>query len=61
VKKLVAADAANIDDYGRGKNDMVQKVLAAAGVSDEDRAAINGNQVPSHDHVAAMMAQPIVP
>ena len=51
VKKLVAADAANIDDYGRGKNSMVQKVLAAAGLSDEERASINGNLVPSHDEI----------
>ena len=51
VKKLVAADAANIDDYGRGKNSMVQKVLAAAGLSDEERASINGNSVPSHDEI----------
>lgn len=51
VKKRVAADAANIDDYGRGKNSTVQKILAAAGLSDEERASIDGNQVPSHNEL----------
>jgi len=48
VKKRVAARAANIDDYGRGKNAMVQAILAAAGLSDAERASIDSNQVRSH-------------
>ncbi|GAA5088718.1 GrpB-like predicted nucleotidyltransferase (UPF0157 family) [Thermocatellispora tengchongensis] len=51
VKKRVAATAADIGDYGRGKNAMVQAILAAAGLSDAERALIDGNQVPSHDEV----------
>ena len=51
VKKQVGARAANIDDYGRGKNAMVQKILARGGLSDAERASIDGNQVPSHDEV----------
>lgn len=49
VKKQIGAIAANIDEYGRGKHAMVQKILAAAGLSEAQRASINANQVPSHD------------
>lgn len=48
VKKRVGASAANIDDYGQGKNAVIQKVLAAAGLTHVERASIGGNQVPSH-------------
>ena len=51
VKKQVGATAANIDDYGRGKNAILQKILAEGGMSDTERASINSNQVPSHDEV----------
>ncbi|SEE53818.1 GrpB family protein [Jiangella alba] len=51
VKRRVGATAATIDDYGQGKNAMVQRLLAAAGLSDADRASIDANQVPSHDEV----------
>jgi GrpB-like predicted nucleotidyltransferase (UPF0157 family) len=48
VKRRVGAVAADIDEYGQGKNSMIQQILAAAGLTDEERASINGNQVPSH-------------
>jgi GrpB-like predicted nucleotidyltransferase (UPF0157 family) len=48
AKKRVAATATNIDEYGQGKNAVVQRILAAAGMSDEERASIDANQVPSH-------------
>ncbi len=51
VKRRAGATAANIDEYGRAKNAMVQKILAAAGLTKADRASINANQVPSHDEV----------
>lgn len=51
VKRKVGAAAANIDEYGQGKNAMVQRILAVAGLTDAERASINGNQVPSHDEV----------
>jgi len=51
VKRRVGASAANIDEYGRGKNAMVQQILAAAGLTDTERAAIDGHQVPSNDEV----------
>jgi len=51
VKRQVGGAAANIDEYGRGKNAMVQQILAAAGLSDAERASIDASQVPSHDEV----------
>jgi len=51
VKRRVGAAAADIDEYGRGKNTMVQQILAAAGLTEEERASIDANQVPSHDEV----------
>jgi GrpB-like predicted nucleotidyltransferase (UPF0157 family) len=51
VKRRAGAEAADIDEYGRGKNAMVQQILAAAGLTDAERACIDANQVPSHDEV----------
>ena len=51
VKRRAGATAANIDEYGRGKNAMVQQILAAAGLTDAERASIDANQVPSHDEI----------
>jgi GrpB-like predicted nucleotidyltransferase (UPF0157 family) len=51
VKRRVGAVAANIDEYGRGKNAMIQRILAAAGLTDTERASIDANQVPSHDEI----------
>jgi GrpB-like predicted nucleotidyltransferase (UPF0157 family) len=48
VKRQAGATAANIDEYGRAKNNMVQRILAAGGLTDAERAAIDANQVPSH-------------
>lgn len=49
VKGQVGAIAADIDEYGRGKNATVQRILATAGLTEAERASINANQVPSHD------------
>lgn len=51
VKREVGATAADIEQYGRGKNAMVQEILAAAGLSDDERASIDNNQVPGPDEV----------
>jgi GrpB-like predicted nucleotidyltransferase (UPF0157 family) len=51
VKRQVGAIAADIDEYGRGKNAMVQQILAAAGLTEEERASIDADQVPSHHEV----------
>jgi hypothetical protein len=51
VKRKVGAVAANIDEYGRGKNAMVQQILAAAGLTAGERASIDASQVPSREEV----------
>jgi len=51
VKKAVAATAGDIVEYGRGKNAMVQELLAAAGLTPDERASINTLQVPTLDDV----------
>jgi len=51
VKKRVGATASDIDDYGQGKNAVVQRILAATGLADAERASIDANQVPSHKDV----------
>jgi GrpB-like predicted nucleotidyltransferase (UPF0157 family) len=51
VKRRVGAVAANIDEYGKGKNAVIQQILAAAGLTEAERAAIDANQVPSHDEI----------
>ena len=52
VKREVAAVAADIDEYGRGKNATIQRVLASAGLSESELASINGNVATPHDQIA---------
>ncbi|MGH3097226.1 MAG: GrpB family protein [Streptosporangiales bacterium] len=49
VKRRVSAAAANIDEYGRGKNALVQRILLEAGMSEAERRSIDANCVPSHE------------
>ncbi len=49
VKRRVAAVADNIDEYGQGKSAMIQRILTAAGLTNEEMASIEANQVPSHE------------
>jgi GrpB-like predicted nucleotidyltransferase (UPF0157 family) len=51
VKRWAGATASDIDEYGRAKSAMVQRILAAAGLTDAERAAIDAHQVPSHEDV----------
>jgi GrpB-like predicted nucleotidyltransferase (UPF0157 family) len=51
VKKRAGATAATIDEYDRAKNGIVHKILAAAGLTEAERASINANQAPSHDEI----------
>jgi GrpB-like predicted nucleotidyltransferase (UPF0157 family) len=51
VKREAGARAANIDEYGQAKGGMVQKILAAAGLTDAERASIADNQVPTHEEL----------
>lgn len=48
VKRKAGASSANIDEYGQAKTAIVQKLLAAAGLTDAERASIAAKQVPSH-------------
>jgi GrpB-like predicted nucleotidyltransferase (UPF0157 family) len=57
VKKHVGAMAADIDEYGRGKNAIIQLILTAAGITDAERASIDGNQAPSHTELPARAAR----
>ena len=46
VKRTVGAWAADIFEYGGGKNDMVQRILSEAGLSQEELTSIAGHIVP---------------
>lgn len=46
VKQRVAATAANPEEYGRGKNALVQEILAVAGLTAAERDLIDSAQVP---------------
>jgi len=46
VKKQAGARLDDIDDYIVAKSDIVQKILAAAGLTDAERATIAGHQPP---------------
>lgn len=48
VKREAGASSASIDEYGQAKTAMVQKLLAAAGLTDAERAAAAANKLPSH-------------
>jgi GrpB-like predicted nucleotidyltransferase (UPF0157 family) len=48
VKRAAGARAATIDEYGQAKSAVIQKILAAAGLTGAERASIADNQVPSH-------------
>jgi GrpB-like predicted nucleotidyltransferase (UPF0157 family) len=51
LKKSVGLTAVGIEEYGQAKNDLIQEILAAAGLTDAERASINANQVPTRDEV----------
>ena len=46
VKRDVGATAADIYEYGQGKDAMIQKILARGGLSEQERDSIASNQVP---------------
>ena len=51
VKRDAGARAANIDEYGQLKGPVVQKILAAAGLTEAERAAIASSNVPTHEEL----------
>jgi GrpB-like predicted nucleotidyltransferase (UPF0157 family) len=46
AKLRAGATATDVYEYGAAKDAVVQRVLAAAGLSEEDRASIGANEVP---------------
>ena len=46
LKKQIGLTAGSIEEYGRGKNALVQEILAAAGLTDDERATIDAYQGP---------------
>lgn len=46
LKKQVAATAADLEVYGRGKSTLIQEILAVAGLTEAERLAIDSAQVP---------------
>lgn len=51
VKLSVGATAGSISEYGQGKNAVIQEILAAAGLTEDERIVIDAAQVPSHEEV----------
>ncbi len=51
VKKLVGATAGDIEEYGKGNNAAIQKILAVAGFTDGERGVIDTAQVLSRTEV----------
>ena len=51
LKRRAGLEAANIDDYGQSKTQVVLKILAAAGLPESDIASIAANQIPTHDEL----------
>jgi GrpB-like predicted nucleotidyltransferase (UPF0157 family) len=45
VKRQLGGSAADISEYVRGKNVIIMRILAAAGLSEADRSAIEANQL----------------
>jgi GrpB-like predicted nucleotidyltransferase (UPF0157 family) len=45
IKRQAGTRAANIDEYGQAKSAVVQKILAASGLTDAERESIASNQV----------------
>ena len=51
VKKRVGATARSVEEYGAGKNAVIQQILAAAGLTDYERHEIDAPQVPAPGEV----------
>ncbi|HEV2360632.1 MAG TPA: GrpB family protein [Acidimicrobiales bacterium] len=49
VKLAAGATAADIFDYGARKDETIQRILTRAGLTEDERASIAGNNVPRTD------------
>jgi GrpB-like predicted nucleotidyltransferase (UPF0157 family) len=46
VKKGLGATAGSIEEYGEGKNTVIQQILTAASLTDHERCALDAARVP---------------
>jgi GrpB-like predicted nucleotidyltransferase (UPF0157 family) len=51
VKRRVGATAGSLTEYGRGKNAVIQEILTAAGLTEDERKVIDAAQIPTHEEV----------
>ena len=51
MKKQIRLTAPDIDAHGQAKAPIIQKALAAAGLTEYELASIAGNQVPTHQEL----------
>lgn len=51
LKLRIGPTSDTIEQYGRGKNAMIQDILARAGFTDADRKSIDSAQIPTRDEV----------
>lgn len=51
LKLRLGPTAATIEEYGQGKNAMVQRILQQAGFTASERSRIDGAQIPPRDEV----------
>lgn len=49
VKLAVGAAAGSIEEYGRGKNAVIQEILATAGLTECERRVIDAAQIPPRE------------
>jgi GrpB-like predicted nucleotidyltransferase (UPF0157 family) len=51
LKLRLGSTARTIEEYGQGKNAMIQRILLQAGFTASERARIDGAQIPSRNDV----------
>lgn len=51
LKLRIGPTSATMEEYGRGKNAMIQEILKRAGFTDSDREGIDRAQIPSRDEI----------
>jgi len=52
VKKKLGSTARSLEEYGKGKNAVIQEILTAAGLTEAERASIDANKLPSPNDIA---------
>jgi GrpB-like predicted nucleotidyltransferase (UPF0157 family) len=57
LKKRIAATAKDIHEYVAGKNAMVQQILEASGLTEQERASIDSHQIPAREAATRISRQ----